>query len=510
MKLGRDPAQARQHVYDLIVIGGGVYGVMLTLEAARRDLSVLLLEKEDFGGATSFNSLRIVHGGLRDLQTFDLWRYWAFGRERKWFLQQFPEWVEPLPVLVPLYQRGLMRTQTFRMALGLDRVLLPARYRKVRGERVIPPGRLLSPEEVRRQFQAVRADGLSGGGLWYDAAVPNSQRLLIDALRRASALGATALNYMPAVGVLEEAGRIKGVRARDDVAQEQYEFASEIVVNAAGPWTETLARDLDVEPFDRAQYALAWNILFDREAPSDCAVGVRPPVAGAPFYFLHPWKGRLLAGTEHAPRRGVGERPAPTPAEIHRHLELLNAAVPDLAVTTEDIIHVYAGYLPVGEHAHQLKKNDRIVHHANRGGLQGLYSVRSTKFTASHRTASRVLSKLFPGRRVRPVGPGAFEQNQVEESPSRGVWPYTWFPEDEDEAWIGALGRTVEEEAVQHLDDLILRRTSLGDNPTRALRVAPRLCCLFDWNEEQGRREVERVADHFQWLQGSITENRDP
>ena len=83
MEIARTPDAAAQEEHDLIVVGGGIYGVMLALEASLRECSVLLLEKEDFGGATSYNSLRIIHGGLRDLRTFNLRRYWTFGRERR-------------------------------------------------------------------------------------------------------------------------------------------------------------------------------------------------------------------------------------------------------------------------------------------------------------------------------------------------------------------------------------------------------------------------------------------
>jgi glycerol-3-phosphate dehydrogenase len=94
--------------YDLIIVGGGIYGAMLALESVFRGLKPLLLEKSDFGAATSFNSLRIVHGGLRYLQTLDLPRHFESVRERRWFLRNFPDHVRPLPCLMPLFQGSIV------------------------------------------------------------------------------------------------------------------------------------------------------------------------------------------------------------------------------------------------------------------------------------------------------------------------------------------------------------------------------------------------------------------
>ncbi|HET9229063.1 MAG TPA: FAD-dependent oxidoreductase, partial [Thermoanaerobaculia bacterium] len=151
----RDPRGAASASYDLLVVGGGFYGTLLTLEAARRGLSVLLLERDDFGGATSWNSLRIVHGGLRYLQSLDFARYRESAAERRWFLETFPDLVEPLPCLMPLYDppRGgrLRRPWAFHLALALSRA----------------EGRVVDAAEAVRIFPDVDRAGLLGGALWY-------------------------------------------------------------------------------------------------------------------------------------------------------------------------------------------------------------------------------------------------------------------------------------------------------------------------------------------------------
>jgi glycerol-3-phosphate dehydrogenase len=475
---------------------------MTALEATLRDCSVLLLEKEDFGGATSYNSLRLIHGGLRDLKTFDLQRYWTFGRERRWFLDHFPHLVERLPVLVPLYQRGVMRTEVFRLAFWVDRLLLPRRDRE--GERRIPYGQVLSPAEVTRRFPAVEEENLAGGALWHDACVPESQRLIMETLRSACQMGATALNYVPATGLLTEHGRVVGVQARDAQEGTSYRFRADRVVNAAGPWSPEVARDFDREPAGFCSYLSAWNVLFDREAPAECAVGARPSGSGSPYYFLHPWKGRLLIGTGHAAREGREASPHPSSQEMKSFLRELNEAFPTLGLDREEILHVYSGFLPAKQkNSTTLAKTDRWVDHAEQDGPEGLFSVQGMKFTAARSTAERGMNRIFPDRTVSEEKREAFRARPRERSRPRGVIDDQWEPELEDGTWREELARIVKEEAVVHLDDLILRRTSLGDDPRRALRLAPTLCDLFGWTEERRRDEIKRIEEHYSQLRPS-------
>ncbi len=142
--------------YDLVIVGGGIYGVMVSLEAVRRGLHPLLLERSDFGAATSHNSLRIVHGGLRDLQRVDLRRYYECVQERRWFLQNFPDLVEPLPCLMPLYGQGLRRPWVFRVGLMLNAALSLRRNVGVAPSLRLPSGGMLSREETSAIFPSGR------------------------------------------------------------------------------------------------------------------------------------------------------------------------------------------------------------------------------------------------------------------------------------------------------------------------------------------------------------------
>ena len=133
----RDPAAAAGARYDLIVVVGGVHGIMIALEATRRGLRPLPLERADFAGATSHNSLRILHGGLRYLQSLDLGRSLESIRERAWWRGHFPDLVQPLLCLMPLYGAGLRRPASLRLALGLNDLLGAAGRRRPRRRRAV-------------------------------------------------------------------------------------------------------------------------------------------------------------------------------------------------------------------------------------------------------------------------------------------------------------------------------------------------------------------------------------
>ena len=219
----RDAQGLAGEEFDLVVVGGGVYGIMVALEAARRALRPLLLERGDFGAATSHNSLRIVHGGLRYLQTLDLPRFRESVVERRWFLRHFPDLVEPLPCLMPLYGDGLRRPWPMRAALALNDTLSPRRNAGVRTDRRLAASRVLGVRATRELYPDIDPSELKGAALWHDAFIPNVPRLLIEALNWACAHGARALNYVEARALVLKQDRIAGLRARDLVSGAELE-----------------------------------------------------------------------------------------------------------------------------------------------------------------------------------------------------------------------------------------------------------------------------------------------
>ena len=411
----REPESAAARSWDLLVVGGGIYGAALTLEAARRGLSTLLVERDDFGGATSGNSLRIVHGGLRYLQSLDLPRFFESVAERRWFLRHFPDLVEPLPCLMPLYSppRGgaLRRPAAFRLALAASDLLSRRRNEGVRRDREIPPGRLLGVREVERLFPGVDRNGLRGGALWYDAVIPDVRRLLVEMLRWAWGCGARALHHVEAADLRVAEGRVAGLRAVDRETGKILELRAPAVVNCAGPWSRGLAGRFDRDLPALFRPVLAFNLLLDGEPPSQAALAVASSAPGAQTWFLLPWNGKVLAGTRYVPAAQDADLGAgPDERQVEGFLAELSSAWPGLRARRDQVERVLWGWLPAVAEGSAVPAPRPVVHdHGAAGGPAGLISVSGVKLTTARAVVERALAKVFAlrGEPLRPLSGNA-------------------------------------------------------------------------------------------------------
>jgi glycerol-3-phosphate dehydrogenase len=412
--IARDPQAAAAASWDLIVVGGGIQGAALTLEASRRGLRTLLVERDDFGGATSGNSLRILHGGLRYLQSADLPRYRESIAERRWFLRHFPDLAEPLPCLMPLYDppRGgrLRRTSAFRLALAANDLLSWRRNEGVRADRWLPGGRVLDAAETLRLFPGADRHGLRGGALWYDGFLPDPQRLLIEMLRWACALGAQALNRMEASGLLVEDGRVTGLRVVDRAAGtigRSLDLVAPTVVSCAGPSSRALAARFDRDLPELFRPVLAFNVLLDREPPSRCAVAVAAPGPGAQTWFLTPFgsaPGKTLAGTRYVPAGADADLGAgPREEDVAAFLGELDAALPGFGARSARVLRILHGWIPAVADGSPVPASRPVIHdHGAAGGPEGLFSVSGVKLTTARALAERALARVF-ARRGKPL-----------------------------------------------------------------------------------------------------------
>ena len=491
----RQPAHAQSEHYDVIIVGGGIYGAMLLLEAAGRGQRALLLEKQDFGSGTSYNSLRIIHGGLRYLQSLDLARLFESVAERRWFLQAFPELVKPLPCLMPLYDRGIQRPLVLRTALWMNDLLSANRNKGATEAQTLPDGRILDPAETQQVFPGAELDGLSGAALWYDAHMPDSQRVVIETLRWACALGAQAFNYVEVNRLVKTSEKVAGVQATDKETGQSFEFRADIVINATGPGTRAFAAGSDQDIASLFRPSLAWNMLLNCPAPSTHALALTPNRPGGHTYFLHPWKGRLLAGTGHQPWTGPADKPAPNTAQLERFIADLNLILPRSRFNMDDIVRVYSGFLPV-EKEGGIKLSDRaLIHdHGRHGGPRGFYSVTGVKFTTARKEAERAMNCVMHGGRSPGTDRPDPEQRPLTNN-SMSTLDYDWLPEGDDNTWKMDLGKLIKQESVLHLDDLVLRRTSIGDNPQRTSKLAAEIATLFNWDENRRDQEIHGLLN---------------
>jgi glycerol-3-phosphate dehydrogenase len=374
--------------FDVVIIGGGITGVSLALESAERGMRPLLLERRRFGAATSANSLRIIHGGMRYLQTLDLARFRESVREQAWFLAAFPDFVRPLECLMPLYGEGARRPGVFRTAVRINRAL-----RRVVLGRVdpLPHGTVLDADAAAAAVPALQRQGLRGAGVWYDAQMINDH-LLDHLLERAVTAGAVAMAEAK-VTALQGGARVTGVEVGTTDGSQRH-FATKRVVNAAGPWADGVARHLTGRRLPAFALTLAFNLVLDRKPIAECAVVVRDPKVQQNFFLL-PSDGRTVAGTWYEPWASNGDVDDPRSAAesaAATFLDALNRALPSLKLTASDIVAVQPGLLPALSEGSRVPLDHAIVHdHRALGGPTGLFSVIGIKYTTARATARRAL-----------------------------------------------------------------------------------------------------------------------
>src|SRR5512134_780414 len=202
--------------YDLVIIGGGIFGACAAWDAARRGLRVALLEKKDFSHATSANHLKMVHGGIRYMQHLDVVRVRESSLERSALLRIAPHLVRPLPIVMPTYGHGMRGKAVLGAGISLyDLLTLDRNWRIPDEGRRIPRGRLITRREVVDHFPGIDPHGLTGAAVFYDCQMYSPQRIAISFLRAAASAGAEIANYLEVTDFHKKEGRITGVRARD-------------------------------------------------------------------------------------------------------------------------------------------------------------------------------------------------------------------------------------------------------------------------------------------------------
>src|SRR5439155_11270461 len=206
----RDLDRLTSRAFDVLVIGGGIYGLAIAYDAAQRGLSVALVERDDIGGGASFNHLRTIHGGLRYLQTLNIRRARESVRERRILATIAPHAVRPVPFALPLYRSLRRGKAAMRAGFLLDRLVALDRNRGVPSVLRLSAGRVVSRGDAIQQFPGLRRHGLTGAALWYDYITPESDRLTFAYALAAGEHGAALANHVSAVALTTDGRRVTG------------------------------------------------------------------------------------------------------------------------------------------------------------------------------------------------------------------------------------------------------------------------------------------------------------
>ncbi|MGH9245897.1 MAG: FAD-dependent oxidoreductase [Acidimicrobiales bacterium] len=362
--------------FDVLVIGGGVTGSGVALDAAARGLRVAMVEKDDFSSGTSSRSSKLIHGGLRYLQNGDVRLVYEALAERSRLQRNAPHLVRVLPFLIPLYAKeGAVNrklTRAFGSALWM--------YDLTGGLRIGKRHQRLSTEEALGYMPTLPADRLTGAYLYFDAQADDARLTITIARTAALDFGATVANRVRVIGLTKDReGRVSGARAVDTELGHELTIGASVVVNATGVWADDV-RALDdqhpsvIRPGKGVHLTLPWDKVRNTIAAVVPVPGERRSV------FVVPWDRFTYVGTTDTDYDGPLDDPTCTPDDVAYLLGALNEAI-TTEVTDADVLATWAGLRPLVRDASSGRTADLSRRHLVRRAPSGLITVTGGKLT---------------------------------------------------------------------------------------------------------------------------------
>lgn len=366
--------------HDLLVIGGGITGAGIALDAQSRGLRTGLIEMQDFGAGTSSRSTKLIHGGLRYLKQLEFKLVAEVGKERAIVYENAPHVTTPEWMLLPIIEGGTYGKLATSVGLLVYDLLAGVK----KAERRV----MLSRAETLKKEPLLRTDRLKGGGYYVEYRTDDA-RLTIETMKAAVGRGAKAVNYAEAKELLYENGRLAGVRVADRITGRTYDLYAHKIVNAAGPWADTI-REMDgSKQGKRLHLTKGVHIVVD---------GARFPLGQAIYFdtpdgrmvFAIPRDGKTYIGTTDTDYKGDIAHPLMTEADRDYLLQAANFMFPSLKLTTADVESSWTGLRPLihedGKSPSELSRKDEIFL-----APSGLITIAGGKLTGYRKMAERVV-----------------------------------------------------------------------------------------------------------------------
>lgn len=329
--------------WDLLVVGGGITGAAAARDAAGRGLSVALVEAGDFASGTSSRSSRLVHGGLRYLETYDFALVFEASAERRRLLELAPHLVHPLPFVFPVYRGGPTPFLMLQAGMWLyDGLSL---FRNIRRHRI------LSVKDIATEEPKLRRDGLAGAAMYYDAAVDDARITLANA-RGAHEAGAAVVSHAEVTafvlgGGQVRGGQVQGARVRDRVTGAEAEVRAKVVLNATGPWSDAVRRLADPAAKPRLRPTRGVHVMVPRERVGNRhAITFQSPVDNRVMFVL-PWGQHTYVGTTDTDFSGSPAAVRADAADVDYLLKSANSVFPQAGLTHADVVSTWAGVRPL-------------------------------------------------------------------------------------------------------------------------------------------------------------------
>ena len=442
---------------DVLVVGGGVTGAGVARDAARRGLTVALVEQDDLAYGTSSRSSKLVHGGLRYLESYEFGLVFESVSERRILMDLAPHLVNPLGFVFPVYAGSKHNLFIINAGMWLYDGLSLFRSPKIHKK--------LKPAEVAVLEPVLRQEGLEGAPLYYDCSTDDA-RLTLETALDAAEEGAVIATYARVTHFLEdETGRITGAAVKDRFSGEEKEIHAHAVVNATGPWTDRTLAMRRGEVADDANRGLlrptkGVHVVVDAEKlPVQHAVVCFHP-EDSRVLFAIPWGDRTYIGTTDTDYRGDPGEVAATAADVDYLLQAANTYFPQHTLVPADVISTWAGLRPLmaptsDEHGESMNESAVSREHRIMVGVGGLVTIAGGKLTTYRRMAAEVTDTVVRLLRISGHLPEDLSDPKTDSAPLVGA---VGWPEDDDHAAVAAKVRAASkdvlpEDVARHLTD---------------------------------------------------------
>ena len=521
---------------DAVVIGGGMAGAGVARDLALRGASVALFEKGDFASGTSSKSSKLIHGGLRYLELGDFKLVRESLREKKTLERLAPHLVRPLPFLVPIYRgapRGLI---TVRIGMWLYDLLTPGKTT----ERY----RVLRPVDALTMEPSVRAEDLRGAGYYFDDLLLYPERLCLENVLSAARNGARTFNYCEVEEFVHGRRGIEGVKVRDLLSGQVQLVRAATIVNCAGPWVDRVRAMAKVA--DRSPRVVRTTKGIHCLLPRMTDRAVYLSARDERMIFVIPWREFSLVGTTDTDFEGDPDRLWATREEVTYLLEEVAKVLPDKRATFDNVSYTYAGVRPLsfepGASASKVSRDHKVIPEGPDGRF---FSVTGTKLTCFRSLAEDVGNRVMGalGRRLASrtaqlaldgtdEGVGKIEarvwMDVSEEMAATGLSRGTLrtLVETYGRAYprvlelgrklpdgferlcpsnpeiVAQLHHALREEQAVSLQDVLLRRTGIGQSRCQGLdcaeSIAARMAELGGWSRRRLDAELEAYSQHVE------------
>ncbi|WP_234447616.1 glycerol-3-phosphate dehydrogenase/oxidase [Viridibacillus soli] len=380
--------------FDVLVIGGGITGAGIALDAASRGLSVALVEMQDFAAGTSSRSTKLVHGGLRYLKQLQVGVVAEVGKERAIVYENGVHITTPQWMLLPFYKGGTFGPYSTSLGLKV--------YDKLAGVKKSERRKMLNSEVTLQKEPLLKKEGLLGGGYYVEYRTDDA-RLTIEVIKKAVELGAVCLNYAKVEEFKVENAKITGAVVRDQISSRTWTLQANTVVNATGPWVDEVRKKDQISNNKQLRLTKGVHIVIDQSRfPLRQSVYFDTP--DGRMVFAIPRDGKTYVGTTDTFYEENPVKPVVTDEDIIYLIDTIHHIFPDVQITKNDVESSWAGVRPLifkkGKDPSEISRKDEIWESPS-----GLLTIAGGKLTGYRKMAENIVNKIIEKKQFKKAGP---------------------------------------------------------------------------------------------------------